>query len=606
MLSTAPGAVAATRHATPAPAAGADCSAASPCSLADAFAGAAGGDAILLGPGSYPGETAYSDTGRDLSITGAVIGIGRPVVSGRISLSGAGSHLSDVHVESTTPSATAIEVLNGASADRVIGTSHGGDGCTIGPPGSSITNSLCESLATNHSGLASQGAASGTMTAHNVTAVGNFGLFTNAGTTDDDPGLTIDDSFVRADPQFVPRSDLRTNSGQTTLAHVNFEGHYNTGGSVVVINKLTSAPGWVGGRDYRLAAGSSSIDAGSNAAGDGELDLNGNLRRIGTSTDTGAYEFVPAAPAVTVNAPSPSATAATVNATIDAAGARTRYRVRYGPTDAHGSTTPDQILPAAAGATAVQIAIPGLSKQSTYHYVIEAESDGGSATTPDASFTTLPLPPVATTSPASGIASTTATLHGTVETDGVPATIHFDVTPAGGPTFSTPAQPSSGGAVSAPLTGLAPGTAYSYALVARSAGGESASARAMFTTATLTPALRLLGAKGKKAGQLIARRAKVLLGVRCGALACTVTKVTGKLKAGGKRLGRLTVPKKAIPVAAGSEGKVKLRTSRKLRALVRRQLRRSKKPVRLKVRAVVADAGGATASRSVSARIPKR
>ena len=113
----------------------------------------------------------------------------------------------------------------------------------------------------------------------------------------------------------------------------------------------------------------------------------------------GAYEFVPAAPSVAASATSPLApTTATVNGTIDPRSARTYYHLEYGPTAAHGSSTPVRVLPAAAGPSTVKFALSGLAVASTVHFSIVATSDGGTTTTPNASFSTpLPLRPPAVT-----------------------------------------------------------------------------------------------------------------------------------------------------------------------------------------------------------------
>ena len=57
LLAASP-ASAATRHATPAPAAGANCSQANPCALTTALSGAANGDTVKIGSGTYGSASA--------------------------------------------------------------------------------------------------------------------------------------------------------------------------------------------------------------------------------------------------------------------------------------------------------------------------------------------------------------------------------------------------------------------------------------------------------------------------------------------------------------------------------------------------------------------
>jgi hypothetical protein len=101
----------------------------------------------------------------------------------------------------------------------------------------------------------------------------------------------------------------------------------------------------------------------------------------------------------------------------------------------------------------------------------------------------LRRPPLPVTGAASGVTATTATLGATVDPRNLGATVHFAYGPAGGPLSAvTPDQAIAAGsgavAVSAPVTGLAPGTAYSYRLVASNAVGMADPAAAVdFATA---------------------------------------------------------------------------------------------------------------------------
>jgi hypothetical protein len=85
--------------------------------------------------------------------------------------------------------------------------------------------------------------------------------------------------------------------------------------------------------------------------------------------------------------------------------------------------------------------------------------------------------PRATTGDASDVSPTTATVNGTVNPGGAKATYHFDYGPTGSYGSRAPTTDGVAGsdaadhAVSAALSGLTPGTAYHYRLVATSCGG---------------------------------------------------------------------------------------------------------------------------------------
>jgi hypothetical protein len=158
------------------------------------------------------------------------------------------------------------------------------------------------------------------------------------------------------------------------------------------VEPLLQEPIFRNAGDYREAANSPSIDFGAATAEFGELDLNGNLRKIGAKTDIGAYEFVPDAPSVgTPSATKTSPTSVTVSVPINPNSGRTYYHVEYGPTAGHGSSTPTLALPAATTPAIVEVDLTGLPVDSTVHYSIVATSDGGGSATADA---TLKLKPV--------------------------------------------------------------------------------------------------------------------------------------------------------------------------------------------------------------------
>jgi hypothetical protein len=136
---------------------------------------------------------------------------------------------------------------------------------------------------------------------------------------------------------------------------------------------------------------------------------------------------------------------------------------------------------------------PPLHPNTVYHYRIVAYNNhnvfaGGVAFGADQTFTTLALPPVAAADPPVSITSTSSTLLGSVNSQGVTASYHFEY----GTTLDYGSSlaagqvltPASGQVVSANIPGLTPDTTYHYRLVASNNGGTTDSSDETFTTYT--------------------------------------------------------------------------------------------------------------------------
>jgi phosphodiesterase/alkaline phosphatase D-like protein len=129
--------------------------------------------------------------------------------------------------------------------------------------------------------------------------------------------------------------------------------------------------------------------------------------------------------------------------------------------------------------------LTGLLPGTTYDYRAVAVNVAGSSVGPVQTFTTSDKPAV-DLSPVSGITETTATLAGLVNPSRAATTYHFEygTLSASGSRTAEAAVGSDGlsHAVSAPISGLAPGTTYSYRVVAINAVGSSTSREGTFTT----------------------------------------------------------------------------------------------------------------------------
>jgi hypothetical protein len=452
------------RHVAP-DGAGAECSAAAPCALEVGIEGAAPGDEVVIAPGAYAAATGIGDIldiGPGVRVRGAAPGPGRPAITtNRVNVSGAGALLQGVEIDDTeTPNGatTVLLVDGGARVDRVISVMSSGPGaraCSL--YGATLTNSVCRVL--NGDGGAAVDVFEPS-TVRNVTAISaKDGIHAN-------DSVGVSNTIARGGA-----SDVRRDMGTVSLTNTYFSS--SLGAPSPVTDPVSSGLAFRDpAGDLRQADGSTTIDAGTTAGvGDDELDLNGNLRVWGDGPDIGAFEQ-PGAPSAAAGAVDVTDTGATVKPVITTAGGLTRVTVRYG-TDPDALTGEVTVTaPAALDPGAVAIPLTGLgpAAYTTYHYRVSVASDGGTDAGEPASFTLPANPASAALGEASEIGETGATLAGEVNTGGAPGAYRFELTPTGGGlTIETPARnlPAADGPrpVSAPATGLAPGTEYDVVLV---------------------------------------------------------------------------------------------------------------------------------------------
>jgi hypothetical protein len=177
---------------------------------------------------------------------------------------------------------------------------------------------------------------------------------------------------------------------------------------------------------------------------------------------------------VTGDATSVSNSGAVLHASVNPGGGSTQYSFRYGPTVEYAAVTRTGQV---SGTKSVPVTrtLTGLTPGTTYHYVVQATNKSGSTIGSDRTFTTSGHPPPgAITGVAVSVTNTTASLTGTVVTNGQTTGAYFQWGTA--PTYgvqttatnvTASATPQ---AVSFTLTGLAPGTTYHYRLVASHPG----------------------------------------------------------------------------------------------------------------------------------------
>jgi phosphodiesterase/alkaline phosphatase D-like protein len=136
----------------------------------------------------------------------------------------------------------------------------------------------------------------------------------------------------------------------------------------------------------------------------------------------------------------------------------------------------------------VSAPITGLEPSTAYHFRISATNTGGTNKGADETFKTLPPAPTVVTEAASSITRSAATLRASVNPNGGEVSecrFEYGTTTAYGKSVPCTPSPGSGEgavAVSAPVTGLEPSTAYHFRISATNTGGTSKGADRTFRT----------------------------------------------------------------------------------------------------------------------------
>ncbi len=183
-----------------------------------------------------------------------------------------------------------------------------------------------------------------------------------------------------------------------------------------------------------------------------------------------------------------------LNAEVNPDELETRYHIEYGETESYGTETPVGGASLGNGGKPVPVtaALTSLKLGVTYHYRIIATNSAGETTSPDQTFTTIP--PALTTSYASDVTPTTATLGAAINPLGHDTTYYFQygtATCSTSPASCTdnPAAPGedigSGETLATKtlnLTELAPDTTYHYRIIAINSLGTAEGIEHSITT----------------------------------------------------------------------------------------------------------------------------
>ncbi len=223
---------------------------------------------------------------------------------------------------------------------------------------------------------------------------------------------------------------------------------------------------------YRLSA--------SNAAGNDDGD---------DKTLTTAFQAKKPA-ASTGNATLIGPAGATLNASVTPNALATTYVFQYGTTTSYGNATPSTDVGNGTAAVAVNKAIGGLKASTTYHYRVVATNSMGATNGSDHSFKTqaVAAKPGVSTGDASKVTSSSATLNGKVDPNGVTTTYVFQYgTGTSYGSLTAAKSAGKGGSavnVSAGIGGLKVHTTYHFRLVATSANGVTQGGDHSFYTAS--------------------------------------------------------------------------------------------------------------------------
>jgi hypothetical protein len=201
-------------------------------------------------------------------------------------------------------------------------------------------------------------------------------------------------------------------------------------------------------------------------------------------------------------------TTARISGTVNPRGGASSYHVRYisqagyeaalaeGAPDPYtlGRNTQEAELPAGNTAVPIALSVEELTPSTTYELELVATNSAGTETGPTTTFTTSPpTPPLVTTGSSENIGVFSATITGTVNTQGLQSTpsFQFATTPDEGPLLPATVTSTSTGIQSIAIAfsgNLQPATTYYYRAIATSEDGTSYGTEQTFTTAGMTPA----------------------------------------------------------------------------------------------------------------------
>ena len=174
-----------------------------------------------------------------------------------------------------------------------------------------------------------------------------------------------------------------------------------------------------------------------------------------------------------------------LHGTVDPNGEATSWYFEFGPSTGYGTKTATTSAGSGNNPTNVDTQVSGLSHATFFHYRLVAMNASGTTLGADQTFITEG-PPTIATGQAQNAISSTATLTGTIDPNGLSTTWHFDYGPTIAYGSRTPSRNAGSGqqsiTISEALANLTPATTYHYRLVASNSAGTVTGSDATFAT----------------------------------------------------------------------------------------------------------------------------
>jgi hypothetical protein len=202
-----------------------------------------------------------------------------------------------------------------------------------------------------------------------------------------------------------------------------------------------------------------------------------------------SFTTTTALPTVTTSAATLlTSSGATMNGTVNPNGSSATAYFQWGTTTGYGNSTGTLSLSSSITSVNINAILSGLSANKTYHYRAVAYDSAGTSYGSDVSFTTSTSLPTVTTTAATNITASGATMNGTVNPNGSSATVYFQWGTTTGYGNSTGTLSlSTYNSISATLSGLSVNTTYHYRIVAYNSAGTSYGSDVSFTTHASLP-----------------------------------------------------------------------------------------------------------------------
>ncbi len=302
-------AAAAERYAAPG-GAGVACTKTQPCLLQQAITKAGENDEVIVTAGTYTVNATITapPAAKNLFIHGDFAGPMSKInatinSSAPISFSATGGRISYLDITNTATSPIAAICFPEGSIERVRATSTGSAPIgVISAGGCPVRDSLIRAVGANGVALSATGSpGSKPGLIRNVTALATGAE--SVGIRSSYNEIIVFGSYLADVKNTIAdgsMADLQATSGafgpgNIVVSNSNFDKPVAMGSATISGGPNQSAPPVfvdAGGGDYRQAAGSPTIDAGS-TDGIGSLDLDGNPRNLGAAPDIGAFELTP-------------------------------------------------------------------------------------------------------------------------------------------------------------------------------------------------------------------------------------------------------------------------------------------------------------------------